>query len=291
MAVLDEGSLSRAAKQRFLTQSAFTRRIRLIEENVGAPLFDRSKKPVELLPGVRDLEREMRELALSLKLLRSELYRQGQKHSGKVSLACLHALTTSMVPRLTQSLIKDFGLTTRVFSASREECDLMLMTKRVDYALVYQTVAETGADGSELIETVELASDPLMPVASAGHFTDLRSVLQESELPVIAYPGRVFLGKILETDIFPYVSPDLSLFRVAETELTHAALQFCRTGMGIAWIPRSLCSEGLGNGDLLDLSTVLPKVDLRFAAQRLIRSEPDQDPGIWRKIVNFSYGP
>ena len=41
LAVLESGSLARAAEKRSLTQSAFTRRVRLIEDSIGAELLRR----------------------------------------------------------------------------------------------------------------------------------------------------------------------------------------------------------------------------------------------------------
>jgi len=58
LAVLDRGSLARAAEKRLLTQSAFTRRVRTIEESIGVALFDRRRKPAALMPGVQALEPE-----------------------------------------------------------------------------------------------------------------------------------------------------------------------------------------------------------------------------------------
>ena len=40
LAVLDCGSLARAAQKRSLTQPAFTRRVRLIEDSIGAELLE-----------------------------------------------------------------------------------------------------------------------------------------------------------------------------------------------------------------------------------------------------------
>jgi len=69
LAVLDTGSLTGAAEKRFVTQSAFTRRIRQIEESVSAELFDRSKKPVKLLDHVREQESEMRHIVVRINAL------------------------------------------------------------------------------------------------------------------------------------------------------------------------------------------------------------------------------
>ncbi|MFU8778000.1 MAG: helix-turn-helix domain-containing protein, partial [Roseovarius sp.] len=41
LAVADAGSLARAAEIRHVSQSAFTRRLRAIEDTLGVPLFDR----------------------------------------------------------------------------------------------------------------------------------------------------------------------------------------------------------------------------------------------------------
>ena len=42
------GSFSKAAAQRYVTQPAFSRRIRSLEDWAGAVLFDRATNPVEL---------------------------------------------------------------------------------------------------------------------------------------------------------------------------------------------------------------------------------------------------
>ena len=68
LAVIDAGSLAQAAERRFLTQSAFTRRVRVIEEKIGITLFDRSRKPVAIMPGVQALEPELRDLSVRLRL-------------------------------------------------------------------------------------------------------------------------------------------------------------------------------------------------------------------------------
>ena len=50
LTVAETGSFTEAAQRRHLTQSAFSRRIQMIEDYVGVELFDRSRKPVQLRP-------------------------------------------------------------------------------------------------------------------------------------------------------------------------------------------------------------------------------------------------
>ena len=48
MALAATGNFSRAAEERHMTQPAFSRRIRALEEWLGAELFDRSSQPARL---------------------------------------------------------------------------------------------------------------------------------------------------------------------------------------------------------------------------------------------------
>jgi DNA-binding transcriptional LysR family regulator len=77
LAVLETGSFIRAAEKRFLTQPAFSRRIKLIEEHVGVELFDRRKIPVQLKKYVTDQQLNIQELAAELRDLRTSGRRCG----------------------------------------------------------------------------------------------------------------------------------------------------------------------------------------------------------------------
>jgi DNA-binding transcriptional LysR family regulator len=48
VAVVEAGSVSRAARELHLTQPAVTRRVQRLEQAVGAPLIDRRKRPFAL---------------------------------------------------------------------------------------------------------------------------------------------------------------------------------------------------------------------------------------------------
>ena len=55
LALVRTRNFSRAATERHVTQSAFSRRIQALEDWVGTPLFDRSAHPVELTPAGQQL--------------------------------------------------------------------------------------------------------------------------------------------------------------------------------------------------------------------------------------------
>ena len=73
LALLDAKSLTEAAAHRHVTQPAFSRRVRAIEQTLGFEIIDRSKRPGELKPFVTERHGDIRTLALALSRLNEDL--------------------------------------------------------------------------------------------------------------------------------------------------------------------------------------------------------------------------
>ena len=268
LAVLDTGSFAAAADQRFLTPSAFTRRIRGIEEALGCDLFDRTRKPVLLLPHVQAMEAELRDAARQFREVRLGLSdAQGQRQN-RLSLGCQHALTTMVSPWLARSLGQGRDIELRIRSGTRSECHLMLLRGQVDFGLIYETSQDVLQFDAELFEKIPLGRDAFIPVGNLRDHADLRAAVDARELPLITYPADIYLGEVLRVQVFPALPKGVGTFSVAETGLTPAVLQFVRQGLGIGWLPRSVADEALARGELQRLDDILPVADLTVQAVR-----------------------
>ncbi len=269
LAVLDAGSFSGAAERRFLTPSAFTRRIRGIETALGCALFDRARKPVTLLPHVRAMEADLREAARRFRDLQARLSDSSGGRRKRLTLGCQHALTMMVSPLLTRSLTATGEIELRIRSGTRSECQLMLLNHEIDLALLYQTQEDlTGPDGAVFAQ-IALGRDMLMPVGNLRDHAELRRMLAAKELPLITYPADIYLGGLLRRHLLPRLPADMRSRDVVETGLTPAMLQFIRQGLGIGWLPRSVAQEALERGELADLSADLPTLMLDI---RLLRT-------------------
>ena len=245
LAVLDTGSFARAAEARNLTQSAFTRRIRGIEDAIGAALFDRARKPVQLLPHVRAHEDDMRRMAADLRTLRNGLRQSSSGAARSVTLACQHAITTTVSPRLVRLLAEDHAV--RVRSGNREACLGHLVTGEVDIAVIYESPHGPPRPGSRAFAERSIGSEPLIAVCTSG----LARLPPHDPLPLVAYPGDVFLGHVIERAVLSRLPADRIITRKAETALTLAARQYALDGIGIAWVPRSMVADDLHQGTLV----------------------------------------
>ena len=107
LTVAETGSFTEAAQRRHLTQSAFSRRIQMIEDYVGVELFDRSKKPIQLRPTTEDQRNQVAHIAGLLEQLADDLRRGDRMSGNRAVVASQHSLTTSLMPGLLKALHLD----------------------------------------------------------------------------------------------------------------------------------------------------------------------------------------
>lgn len=285
LAIAQTGSFSGAAERRRLTQSAFSRRIQQIEEHVGVELFDRSRKPVRLRPTTLSQSAQIEQLSAALRQLLVDLRRGDRIASNRIVIASQHSLTTSLAPRIIQG-IQDEGdaIYVRLRSANLDECFGLLLSRQADLAIVYRGPDETDEFAGDYLETMDIGSDRLIPVIRRELAGQLLDGAGKTELPIIAYPADVFLGRVMADRILPKLAAGIALLPRAETSLTIAALEMAAVGTAVAWVPRSLALPGISSGQTADLSGVLPSCQLTVRAMRLQATPSPAETAVWAQL-------
>ena len=284
LAIAQTGSFSGAAERRNLTQSAFSRRIQLIEDHVGVELFDRSRKPVQLRPTTLAQSGQIEQISAALRQLVADLRRGDRVASNRIVISSQHSLTTSLAPRIVQGL-QDGGedIYVRLRSANLDECLALLLSRQADLAIVYATPDPGEQLSGDYLETVDIARDRLIPVLRP----DLAEAWQEgqAEVPYVAYPTDVFFGTIMAERILPRLDARSVALPRAETALTMAALEMAAAGVAVAWVPQSLAS--LAPARVADLSAVLPACELTVRAIRLRGTRSPAEDLVWSSILSL----
>lgn len=282
LAVLDNGSLARAAEKRMLTQSAFTRRVRLIESSIGTELFDRRRKPVTLMAGVEALAPELRDISMRLRKIRLKLKVATSQSGGALSFACQHAITTTVSPWIVRALTADPDVSVRVRSSNQEECLRLLLSGEVDFVVMYTLPGAQTPFLERAFDVLTLGGDILIPVCAPS----LVDSIHMPQIPGISYPSDVFLGQVFERKITPRLPSGFQVVPKAETALTLAAFEFALGGIGVAWLPRSLVVEALANGSLISLEDQLPTQPLDIKAFRLSEGQSPQSDTTWNDVLS-----
>lgn len=284
LAVIDTGSLAHAAERRFLTQSAFTRRVRSIEDRLGTALFDRSRKPVTIMPGVLDMEPELRELSSRLRRVQQDLKASVEHGRRGVTIICQHAITTTISPQIVKHLTDLQELPVQVRTGNRDHCLMMLLSGEADFAVTYELPTVLGLNVPAAFEGHLVGSDTLVPVVESSLLPDI----DQGQIPAITYPPDVFLGRIFAENIFPHLPRGAVFKPKAETSLTLAACEYALSGIGVAWLPMSLVTKHLQERRLARVEG-LPEQVLSIKLMRLIDYQSTRSTEIWHMLKYMNY--
>jgi DNA-binding transcriptional LysR family regulator len=286
LAVAETGSFQEAADRRRITQSAFSRRIQHIEEQLGVALFDRTRKPVQLLPTTADQRDQIARLANDLRQLVSDLRRGERIASNRVAIASQHALTTSFTPRVVRAIhARHEAAHVRLRSANLDECFSLLLSRQVDIAIVYRLPGEDHPISQSFVETIVIGTDRLVPVVATTAADELARQIAAGELPYISFPPDVFLGGVLDRVVLNRMHHLARPIPKAETALTLAALELAMVGVGVAWVPLSLARNRIDDGSLVDLSADLPWCQLEVTSVRLFGNPWPVADSVWSEIL------
>lgn len=288
LAIAETGSFSGAAERRRLTQSAFSRRIKQIEDYVGVELFDRSRKPIRLQPTTMAQSEQIQQLSSGLRRLLVDLRRGERMASNKVVIACQHSLTAARIPSILQKLpFQRDGIHIRLRSANLDECSGLLLSRQADVAIVYRLPDEPDGFSADYLEVIAIGTDRLIPVFNAPLLRSLEKAPDREDIPYVAYPADVFFGRVMEHRVLPFLDPGAHFTPKVETALTLAAVEMAAAGICVAWVPESLALDRIAMGRLVDLSSVLPGCDLQVNAMRLQGNASPAESVFWSQLLTL----
>ncbi|MEZ2541774.1 LysR family transcriptional regulator, partial [Escherichia coli] len=95
---------SQAAKERNISQPAFSRRIKALEAAIGVVLFDRTSTPLQLTEGGKLFHSQARSLLQQLECNLRELNGQNLLGVPNIKIAAAHSLSLGVLPKLLHSL-------------------------------------------------------------------------------------------------------------------------------------------------------------------------------------------
>src|SRR4051812_43001117 len=103
LALAETLNFSRAAELRHVTQPAFSRRIRALEQWIGATLFDRTTHGVALTPAGEHFHNQAEVLTRALNQLRRDTLEVSGRVVRPLSIAATHALSFTFFPKWIRS--------------------------------------------------------------------------------------------------------------------------------------------------------------------------------------------
>jgi len=285
VALLDTGGVADAARLRNLTQPAFSRRIKVLEDVLGIDVIDRSVKPSGPSQVLRDHESDLRKLATEQRVLLSEMRQEQKTGIRQLVIASQHAITTSKGPQIITAVARPSHTHIRLRSANRDECETLLIQRQAEIALTYRIKAEPAGETPSFLTEAVIGSDTLIPVCGATFADDLMQDFAAGRLRVIGYPSDVFLGAAVSRHVLSALKGQCQISIITETGLSTAALQLAQSGLGVAWVPSALASSAIDRGELVDLEAQLGSVAMDLVAQRWATASNAATLDAWTRLI------
>lgn len=230
LALADLRHFSRAAERCHLSQSAFSTRISQIEQELGARLFDRTTRAVELTKeGVLFIESARRLVGEFTELVEDFRSHTG-KRKGRVAIAALPSIASAWLP----AVFADFhsrhpGITLTLHDVVSDACIAKLREGAVDFA-----VASHPAEGEDM-EARQLSEDNFCLVCRRGHPLASKTGLKPRDLanhPFISLSRDSSVRQALERAI-----GEANMQSVMQLEHLATVAGMVQAGLGVTVVP------------------------------------------------------
>ncbi|SED93981.1 DNA-binding transcriptional regulator, LysR family [Beijerinckia sp. 28-YEA-48] len=194
--VAESGSMTVAASQLGITQSAISQQIKLLEAHFGAPLFHRDIRPLRLTPAGQLLQNRATSVLLAAREMRDEVRHVAAGRLPHLRIAILSTFAQYLVPAIlyatmTRSLIAQNVAVIRGLSINHAQD---LINREIDVAFTSDALEDASAfDHLELLQESYVIATPKGVVAKVD---DLKALIKAH--PFLGYSGRTQSGQRIE---------------------------------------------------------------------------------------------
>ena len=263
--VAELGSLSRAADRLNTAQPALGRQIRMLEEELGGPLFSRHGRGMVLTDTGSLLVERATAILRMVEDTREALTASRGAVSGAVSLGVPPTAGEVISGRLVERFLRDYPqVTVRIVPAFSGYLSEMLQRGEIDFAVMYQTSAVQHIPAEPLIQ------ETLFLVGAAGTALDLdapHDFATLADLPLVLPGPRHGLRILLENAAR---QAGISLRVTVEADALQTLKEVAARGLAHTVLPLPAIHPDLRAGTLRAAPIANPTLDRRLVLARSI---------------------
>jgi DNA-binding transcriptional LysR family regulator len=276
-AVIENGTISRAAAALHVSQPAMSKMIATLEADADLALFDRVKgrvAPTQL--GMR-LYDEVDRIFSGVQQVENAIDAIRRDDQGRITIGVMPALSGSFVQQVTTGFLKRHPQAF-CFVVSRSSQRIMewLLTRKVDVGLV-----NSGLDNPYLASE-SLMEHPLVCIMPAGHALSAQGVVRPADLdglPFVSFDPETLTTQRVDTMFAEHgVRPHVALVATVAPTLC----EFVAAGLGVSLV-HPLMVEGFG--DRLVVRRFEPSIPYDF---QLCRSRDGRNARLVEDFVDVA---
>lgn len=294
LALAEHGSFSKAAEARYVTQPAFGRRIKSLENWLGIELIDRHHYPTTLTAAGTDFVKQAQRWVTEFYQTRSQM-RDQLEDTKRIVLVTQHSLTVTFLPHWIKTLQPIVGdVCFRINPYNLHDCLDSLISDQGDFLISYYSPEIFPQLESNDFLSVQIGSDTLIPVSRTDEAGEpLHSPAKSSPIKLLRYPDETFFGRLLQRDYFSCIKgSDQFVFNTqCENALVDGLTALAIEGNGMAWLPESGIKKELESGVLVKIEEGLPAPKLKVMLYRRKQTRISEIDLIWdfNNVKNIKY--
>jgi len=280
---------SRAADERNITQPTLSRRIKMLEEEMGVTLIDRNTLPLGLTPAGEIFLASAQQIARLAKDTRAQCREIKKQEENRLRFATTQTLYLMFYRNWLQPAADKHGveveldLSSTTWAASdfvsaltQGQCDLLLCYWHPQITFIealddprfeYQIVCE------EVLVPVSAVDDQQEPVFKLPG-------QKRQPLPYISYHPSSFLRPLIDQALSNGLEPP-HLTTVNENMLSVSVKAMIKEGFGIGWLPSRLINESVNYGQLAIAGDDRWHIPLQIRLYRLRDNHRSQLDTFW----------
>ncbi len=273
LALVEHQTFSNAAVQRRVTQPAFSRRIKALEDWLDVKLIERHTQPIQLTTVANNFIPVFRTLLHDMTQLRTRM-RAEYNGSIRLVLATQHSLTITRLPAILRLLDSELGLNLdfNVRSENRDECVTLFLRGQADLLLCIEESDDPLLTLVPPSARLPLGTETFVPVSAPdADGLPLHGLPVHERIKVLAFPAGSHLGRTME-GLMTQLMHTHTVEIIHESVFLAGVREMVKAGLGMAWLPYSLLKSDLDNGSLVKLSPRIPSITLQLGLYRHVRS-------------------
>lgn len=282
------GSFSRASSERHVTQPAFSRRIRALEDWLGVTLIDRSSYPVKLTTHGEQFLPSAQEILRTSYSARDDFRLLTKAQPNTVKIVTLHTLSLYFLPQLVVRMLREDENARAEVIPNVQGVDQHIDALANGIADLLVTYGDESFDERWLNENAldekTIGEDELLPVVSAefANRHDMTNVKDAKHpIPFLAYSSFSFSDKLIAP-----VAKKLGgrLHVVYENGLSESLKAVVLQDFGLAWLPKVAIEDELESGEIVCVGDESLFVDLHIKAYRGKNQRTEISDRMWAML-------
>ncbi len=266
--VAEELHFGRAAARLHMTQPPLSQTIAALEETLGAPLFLRTRRQVELTPAGAALLPEARRVLEQAAAMPELVRRAAAGESGRLALSFVTPADYSVLPPLLRDFTAAFPNVELVLQEATTDLQIDdLLHDRIDAGLLIPPLpdkAQAMLDYASVLEESLVLCAPEGVLAADGQSVELKTL---PHLPLIIFPRKsapalydAILSCFHDAGITPVIGQ--------EAIQMQTIVSLVSAGMGLALVPQSVSNLQRPGVEYRALANPTPLVELGLAWRR-----------------------